>query len=937
MKKHSKRLLVAVLTTGMLSQSVLPVMANPVSTKIVETNMAKKASSSDALEGGLGREKASGSNALGIQFNTAKEDNRKLNLPDFIEVWVGQSKTFKVTQTGFPEGEKLKYTFADNQIAEVITAADGTTSLRGLKAGTTILTVSSQDGKITDSCDIIVEKPAEVLNFKAESAFHKNVKLTFQLKGSEGYTNEYYIERSEDGKEWTKIKSGRSPKVEYIDKEAEGGKTYKYRAVAVNTAWNYEDVAELEVKVNKGSIDFNSKAIYVGESYKIPVTYNGYDGVPKGEWSVADPTILSISQDGVITGIAAGKTDVTLKLQDGNFLTREMLVSEPCEVDNLKVDVAYENHVQLSWTPNDFHDAYYVDRREGNSDWQRIAELDPRSASYVDTTAVAGHTYEYKVSGRFENSNVIMETKGVIVKATVLKKMIALTSDFVQTKKGEILQLPLKVEGFETAPVFTYSSDNEEVATVDAQGKVTIQKDGKAVITITSDSGWTGSCTYFSVSRPSGEYTANEWRVFMLTNQNRMKEGHKPLLMFGQMQKATDLRKKELDTHYKSDHTRPDGSSCFTAFNDVGLEYGSAGENIAQDYQSADSVVQAWMNSVGHYTNIMNDKFVHFATGNYRGKHKNWVQMFMGCDGDISCIAVLPAKANRTFKQGTLIEDFGEIVVINCSEHGNCYMPLISQMCSGYDPDKLGKQTITIKYEDLETTITVNIEKGTSGGGSGSGGSGGSGGGSGSGGSGGSGGGSGSGGSGGSGGGSGSGGPSGSGGGSSNGNGPSGNGNSNGSVNGNNNHIVMPDTYPGCKWEARPNNKWNLLKADGSKAVGWAVKNNKWYYMDPNGEMLTGWQMVNGKWYYMNPAGDMTTGWQAVNGKWYYMNPAGDMTTGWQMVNGKWYYMNVAGDMATGWINLNGKLYYLGADGAMYSNTKTPDGAWVNASGEKIS
>lgn len=57
MKKHSKRLLVAVLTTGMLSQSVLPVMANPVSTKIVETNMAKKASSSDALEGGLGGRK----------------------------------------------------------------------------------------------------------------------------------------------------------------------------------------------------------------------------------------------------------------------------------------------------------------------------------------------------------------------------------------------------------------------------------------------------------------------------------------------------------------------------------------------------------------------------------------------------------------------------------------------------------------------------------------------------------------------------------------------------------------------------------------------------------------------------------------------------------------------------------------------------------------
>lgn len=935
MRNHSKRLLVAVLTTGMLSQNVLPVMANPVSSEMIETNMANEVSGSDTLEENIWK-KASGSNAWDVQFNAAKEDNRKISLPDFVEMRVGQEKRLTITTTGIPKDEELKYTFTDDQIAKVVITADGTTWIRGLKAGTTVLTVSSQDGKITASCDITVNKPAEVLNLRVEYAFHKAVKLTFELKGS----NEYYIERSEDGKQWIQIKNGRSPKVEYIDKEAEGGKTYKYRVVAVDTAWNYEDVAEIEVKVNKGAIDFNSKRIYVGESYKIPVTYNGYDSVPKGEWSVADPTILSISQDGVITGIAEGATDVTLKLPDGNSLTKEMQVSEAPEVSNLKVDVAYENHVQLSWTPNDFHGAYYVARREGNSGWQRIAELAPRSASYVDTTAAAGHTYEYKVSGRFENGNVIMETKGVTIQAAVLKKMIALTSDFVQTKKGETLQVPLKVEGFDVAPVFTYRSDNEEVAVVDAQGKVTIQKDGKAVITITSDSGWIGTCTYFSVSRPSGEYNATEWRVFMLINQNRMKEGHKPLLMFGQMQKATDLRKKELETHYKSDHTRPDGSSCFTAFDDVGLKYGAAGENIAQDYQNADSVVQGWMNSMGHYHNIMNDSFVHFATGYYKGeKHKNWVQMFMGCHGERSCIAVLPAKANRTFKQGTPIEDFGEIVVINCSEHGNCYMPLISQMCSGYDPDKLGKQTITVKYEDLETTITVNIEKGTSGGGSGSGGSGGGSGSGGSGGgsgSGGSGGGSGSGGSGGGSSSGGSGGPSGSGG-SSNGNGPSGTGSSNGNSNGNSNNIVMPDTYPECKWDSRPNNKWNLLKADGSKVIGWAVKNNKWYYMDPNGEMLTGWQMVNGKWYYMNPAGDMTNGWQMVNGKWYYMNPAGDMTTGWQMVNGKWYYMNPAGDMATGWVNLNGKLYYLGSDGAMYSNTKTPDGAWVNGSGEKIS
>ena len=61
------------------------------------------------------------------------------------------------------------------------------------------------------------------------------------------------------------------------------------------------------------------------------------------------------------------------------------------------------------------------------------------------------------------------------------------------------------------------------------------------------------------------------------------------------------------------------------------------------------------------------------------------------------------------------------------------------------------------------------------------------------------------------------------------------------------------------------------------------------------------------------------------------------MTTGWQMVNGAWYYMNGSGEMQTGWQYIGGRWYYLGTDGAMYSNTRTPDGHYVDASGARIS
>jgi len=37
--------------------------------------------------------------------------------------------------------------------------------------------------------------------------------------------------------------------------------------------------------------------------------------------------------------------------------------------------------------------------------------------------------------------------------------------------------------------------------------------------------------------------------------------------------------------------------------------------------------------------------------------------------------------------------------------------------------------------------------------------------------------------------------------------------------------------------------------------------------------------------------------------------------------------------MATGWIKDNGKWYYLASSGNMLSNTRTPDGYYVDANG----
>lgn len=116
---------------------------------------------------------------------------------------------------------------------------------------------------------------------------------------------------------------------------------------------------------------------------------------------------------------------------------------------------------------------------------------------------------------------------------------------------------------------------------------------------------------------------------------------------------------------------------------------------------------------------------------------------------------------------------------------------------------------------------------------------------------------------------------------------------------------------------------------------GWVKEGGKWYYY-LNGKKATGWQMVGPTWYYMDANGVMQTGWITSSGSQYFLRDWGGMAAnGWYQIGGKWYYFNSWGGMVkNSWIyGLDKKWYYVGSDGAMLTNTRTPDGFWVNASG----
>lgn len=110
---------------------------------------------------------------------------------------------------------------------------------------------------------------------------------------------------------------------------------------------------------------------------------------------------------------------------------------------------------------------------------------------------------------------------------------------------------------------------------------------------------------------------------------------------------------------------------------------------------------------------------------------------------------------------------------------------------------------------------------------------------------------------------------------------------------------------------------------------------------EPGGNSVDQWLTAadgSGRWWYRHANGSYTTNnWELINNKWYYFDEAGWMVTGWRLVNNLWYYMGPSGDMLTGWQNVNGLMYYLDTtSGAMWANTNTPDGHFVNESGAMV-
>ena len=124
---------------------------------------------------------------------------------------------------------------------------------------------------------------------------------------------------------------------------------------------------------------------------------------------------------------------------------------------------------------------------------------------------------------------------------------------------------------------------------------------------------------------------------------------------------------------------------------------------------------------------------------------------------------------------------------------------------------------------------------------------------------------------------------------------------------------------------------------DGTVIAGWEKDDaGRWFYRKADGTFVTNsWLTVDEKTYYMNWEGVMLADTITPDG--IYVNLSGERTEyipGWVQEGDRWRYLMKNGYYATNtWQEVNGLWYHFDMSGYMEADTVTTDGYYVSADG----
>ena len=133
-------------------------------------------------------------------------------------------------------------------------------------------------------------------------------------------------------------------------------------------------------------------------------------------------------------------------------------------------------------------------------------------------------------------------------------------------------------------------------------------------------------------------WSALEWRILELTNAVRAQGANcggedyppvPPLVMQEHLRCSSRLHSVDMLERDFFEHVNPDGVGPGQRITDAGYNWMGFGENIGWGSASAEGMMEGWVGSPGHCSNIMTDWFTELGVGFFAdGGDVTWTQNF---------------------------------------------------------------------------------------------------------------------------------------------------------------------------------------------------------------------------------------------------------------------------------------------------------------------
>ena len=381
-----------------------------------------------------------------------------------------------------------------------IVSVDDNGVITGLKEGSAIITVTSLNGK-TATCNVTVTKKAvnvKKINLSANKLTVKvgSIKQLIATVEPSNATNRELVFSSND------------PSIARVNSK---GVITGLKEGTVTITVKTKDgkvVAKSTVKVEKkqkstsiDSLSFNEDNVSVkkGDSLNLVAVVKPSElSSSKLTWTSSDSSIVTVDENGKITGIKEGTVAITVTSANGKTATCKVTVTnDSVDVEeivlnpkNVNLKVGETSQITSKVLPENATNRELVWSSSDSS----VVTVDDKGVIKgikAGTATITAKTKDGKVV-----STVKVTIESVPTPTPMVIESLKFNEDNVSIKKGNSLNLVVVVKPSElSSSKLTWTSSDSSVVTVDENGKITGIKEGTATITVKSSNGKTAKCS----------------------------------------------------------------------------------------------------------------------------------------------------------------------------------------------------------------------------------------------------------------------------------------------------------------------------------------------------------------------------------------------------------------------------------------------------------